>query len=154
MRDLDVDVKMFSATPGGAFPDYAKALEKTAEFVYAGSQWDPGLPNPGNPEFVAAYQKEFTRDPSLGSAAAYAGCQLFVDAVRRVGSLDSDKLREDLLKVKTKTVFGDFAVDERGYQIAHKAITVQWQDGRQVVVWPDEMAAGKPRFPTLPWSQR
>jgi branched-chain amino acid transport system substrate-binding protein len=154
MRDLDVDVKMFSATPGGAFPDYAKALEKTAEFAYAGSFWDPGLPYPGNPEFVAAYQQEFTRNPSLGSAAAYAGCQLFVDAVRRVGSLDSDKLREDLLKVKTTTVFGDFAVDERGYQIAHKAITVQWQDGRQVVVWPDAMAAGKPRFPTPPWSQR
>ena len=52
MRDLDVDVKMFSATPGGAFPDYAKALEKTAEFAYAGSFWDPGLPYPGNPEFV------------------------------------------------------------------------------------------------------
>jgi branched-chain amino acid transport system substrate-binding protein len=154
MRDLDVDVKMFSATPGGAFPDYAKALEKTAEFAYAGSFWDPGLPYPGNPEFVAAYLKEFTRDPSLGSAAAYAGCLLFMDAVRRVGSLDSDKLREDLLKVKATTVFGDFAVDERGYQIAHKAITVQWQDGRQVVVWPDAMAAGKPRFPTPPWSQR
>ena len=73
MRDLDVDVKMFSATPGGAFPDYAKALEKTAEFAYAGSFWDPGLPYPGNPEFVAAYQKEFTRDPSLGLCGGLRG---------------------------------------------------------------------------------
>ena len=77
-----------------------------------------------------------------------------MEAVRRAGSLDSDKLREELLKLKTKTVFGDFAVDERGFQVGHKAITIQWQDDKQVVVWPDEVAASKARFPTLPWSQR
>ncbi len=154
MRELDVNVKMYSATPGGGFPDYYKALAKTAEFVYAGSYWDPGLAYPGNREFVAAYQKEFNHAPSFLSASSYAGCQLFVEAVQRVGSLDSDKLRVELLKVRTKTLFGDFAVDERGFQIGHKAITTQWQDGKEVVVWPDEVAAGKPRFPTPPWSAR
>ena len=77
-----------------------------------------------------------------------------MDAVRRTGTLDSDLVRGDLLKLKTKTVFGDFAVDERGYQIGHKATTVQWQDGRSVLVWPDEVATGKARFPTPPWSGR
>jgi branched-chain amino acid transport system substrate-binding protein len=56
--------------------------------------------------------------------------------------------------LKTKTVFGDFAVDERGFQVGHKAITIQWQDDKPVVVWPDEVAAGKPRLPIPPWSQR
>jgi branched-chain amino acid transport system substrate-binding protein len=154
VRELDVNVKMYGATPGGAFPDYSKTLGNTAEFVYSGSSWEPGLPYPGNQEFVAAYQQEFTHDPSSGSAASYAGCQLFVDAVRRADSLDSDKLREVLLKLKTQTVFGDFAVDERGFQVAHKAITIQWQDGKSAVVWPDEAATSKPRFPTPPWSQR
>ncbi len=154
MRDLDVNVKMYSATPGGGFLDYYKALGKTAESVYAGSYWDPGLPYPGNREFVAAYQTELNHAPSFLSASSYAGCQLFIEAVRRTGGLDSDKLREELQQVKTKTVFGDFAVDERGFQIGHKAITIQWQDGKQVVVWPDEVAVGKPRFPTPPWSAR
>jgi len=154
MKELDVNVKMLSATPGGGFLDYQKALANLAEFVYAGSYWDPSLPYPGNREFVAAYQKEFNRPPSFLSPASYAGCQLFVEAVRRAGSLDSDKLRDELLKLKTKTVFGDFAVDERGFQMGHKAITVQWQDGKEAVVWPDAVAAGKPRFPTPPWSQR
>jgi branched-chain amino acid transport system substrate-binding protein len=153
MRELGVIVKMLSATPGAGFPDYEKALGKMAEFVYAGSYWNPNLPYPGNRQFVAAYQKEFNSAPSFLGPAAYAGCQLLVEAVHRVGSLDSDKLREDLLKLKTKTVFGDFAVDERGFQIGHEAITIQWQDGKQMVVWPDEVAAGKPRFPTPPWSQ-
>jgi len=45
-------------------------------------------------------------------------------------------------------------VDERGYQIGHRMVTIQWQEGRQVIVWPDEVAVGKPRFPTPPWGMR
>ena len=30
----------------------------------------------------------------------------------------------------------------------------QWQDGKKVIVWPEELAPDKPRFPTPPWSQR
>ena len=134
--------------------EYYKLLGKTAEFVYGASQWEAGLPYPGNKEFVEAYQKEFNRPPSYHSATAYAGCQLFVDAARRVGSLDSDKLRDELLRFRAKTMFGDYAVDERGFQIAHRMVTIQWQDGKQVLVWPDEVAAGKARFPTPPWNQR
>jgi hypothetical protein len=37
---------------------------------------------------------------------------------------------------------------------APAACTCQWQDGKKVIVWPEELAPGKPRFPTPPWSQR
>ena len=39
-------------------------------------------------------------------------------------------------------------------QIGHKGVTVQWQDGKQVVVWPHDVAAGNARFPTPPWDKR
>jgi branched-chain amino acid transport system substrate-binding protein len=154
MKDLDFNVRMLSSLPYGLLPDYYQRLGREAEFVYSGSFWEAGLPNPGNQEFVTAYEKEFNRAPAVQSANAYAGCQLFVEAVHRAGSLDSDKLREVLLALKTKTVLGDFAVDQRGFQVGHRAITIQWQDGKQVVIWPDELASGKPRFPTPPWSER
>jgi hypothetical protein len=64
----------------------------------------------------------------------------------------SVRAQEGVRRIGTKTVLGDFAVDERGFQVAHKPITIQ-QDGKQVVVWPDEVVSGKPRFPTPPWSQ-
>jgi len=153
-RDVDLDVKMLASLPYGGLPDYQKRLEKTADFVYSATFWEPSLPYPGNREFVAAYEKEFARAPALQAANGYAGCQLFVEAARRAGSVDSDKLREVMLKLRTRTILGDFAVDERGFQTAHKAVTTQWQDGKQVIVWPDDVAAGKPRFPTPPWSAR
>lgn len=153
-RELDLNVSMLSSVPYGLLPDYYKQLGKDAEFVYSGSFWETSLPYPGNQEFVTAYEKEFKRAPAVQSAGAYAACRLLTETVQRIGSLDSDKLREALLPLKTKTVLGDFAVDERGYQTAHKAITIQWQNGQQVVVWPDDVTSGKPRFPSPPWSQR
>jgi branched-chain amino acid transport system substrate-binding protein len=33
-------------------------------------------------------------------------------------------------------------------------VMFQWLDGKKVTVWPDELASGKPRFPTPPWNQR
>ena len=152
MKEQSINVKMFGTTT--AVAEYQKELGKVAEFAYGASPWEPSLPYPGVKEFVDAYQKEFNNAPSLHAAGAYAGCQLFIEAARQAGSLDSEKLREHLLKLKTKTIFADYAVDERGYQIANKGLFVQWQDGVKVVVWPDQFATAKPRFPTPAWSQR
>ena len=33
-------------------------------------------------------------------------------------------------------------------------VTIQWQDGKQVVVWPESVAPGKARFPTPPLQKR
>lgn len=154
MREIDLNVKMLSSLPYGGLPDYQKRLDKAAEFVYSSTFWEPSLPYPGNREFVTAYEKDFNRAPALQAANAYAGCQLFAEAARRAGSVDSDKLRDAVLKLRTKTILGDFAVDERGFQVAHRSVTTQWQDSKQVIIWPDDVAAGKPRFPTPPWTAR
>jgi len=154
MKEVDFNVKMLSSLPYGLLPEYYKRLGKEAEFVYSATFWEAALPNPGNQDFVAAYEKEFKRAPAVQSANSYAGCQIFVEAVRRAGTTDSERLREALLTLKTKTVLGDFAVDQRGFQVGQKAVTIQWQDGKQAVVWPDDLASAKMRFPTPPWSQR
>ena len=154
MRELDVNVRMFGTTVGGDLPEFYKALGRTAEFVYGASQWEPGLSYPGAREFAAAYESEFGRPPSYHAAAAYAACMLMAEAINRTGSLDPERLRDYLLKLSTTTVFGAFDVDERGYQLGHRMVTIQWQEGRQVIVWPDEVTAGKARFPTPPWGMR
>ena len=152
MKERDVNVKMFGTTT--AVAEFQQALGRAAEHAYGASPWEPSVPYPGVKAFVDAYQKEFQKPPSLHAAGAYAGCQLFMEAARRAGSVDSEQVRDQLLKLKTTTIFGDFAVDDRGYQIANRGLLVQWQDGVKVVVWPDRFATSKPRFPAPSWSQR
>ncbi len=154
MKELNVNPKMFGVTVGGDIPEFYTLLKQNAEYVYGSTQWDEALPYPGQKEFLAAYAKKFKHEPSYHAAAGYAGCLIYAEAAKRAKSLDSDLVRAELLKLKIRTAFGDYAIDQDGFQIAHKMVMIQWQDAKRVVVWPDDLATGKPRYPTPPWSQR
>jgi branched-chain amino acid transport system substrate-binding protein len=153
---------------GVDLPKFYEVLGRDAEFVYGVTAWVPELVEiragglipiarqyPGVREFVESHKKELPdAEISYHSAAGYGGCQILVEAIRRAGSLDSEKLREAILRMDYNTVFGGFRVDRDGLQIAHKMVMFQWQDGKKVIVWPEELAPVKARFPTPPWNQR
>ena len=168
MRDLNVNVKMYGVTVGGDLPKFYELLGRNGEFVYGATQWEPDLVTlragglipiarqyPGAREFVESYRKEFPGlDLSYQTAAAYAACQTLLETIKRSGSLDGEKLRGVIANLDLNTVFGAFKVDQGGFQIAHKMVMFQWQDGKKAIVWPEELAPGKPRFPTPAWNQR
>ena len=154
MKELAVNPKMFGVTVGGDLPEFYDTLKQNAEYIYGATQWEHTLPYPGNQEFFDTYKKEFAHEPSYHSAAGYAGCLIYAEGVRRAGSLDADKVREALLKLELKTAFGEYKVDQDGFQIAHKMVTFQWQGEKKVTVWPDDLAQGKARFPTPAWNAR
>ena len=169
MKELDLNPKMLGLTSGVDLPRFYEVLGRSAEFIYGATQWEPDLMMlvregvlipvarryPGAREFVEAHWKEFPgAELSYHSAAAYAACQLLVEAMHRSGSIDGEKVRDAILKLDLNTVFGAFKVNQDGLQTAHKMLIFQWQDGKKVIVWPDELAPGKPRFPTPPWRER
>jgi len=154
MKELNINPKMYGVTVGGDLPEFYGLLKQNAEYIYGATQWEADLPYPGQKEFVAAYTKEFGREPVYHSASGYAGCMIYAEAVKRAGTLDAEKVRDVLLKLEMRTAFGDYKVDQDGFQVAHKMVTFQWQDGKKVTVWPDELAGGKARLPTPPWTQR
>lgn len=95
---------------------------------------------PAAREFVESYRKEFPgADLSYQTAQGYGACQILLEGIRRAGSLDGDVIRDVILKMDLNTVFGAFRVDQHGVQIAHKMLMFQWQDGKKVVVWPEEL---------------
>ena len=168
MKASDVNPKMFGVTVGGDLPKFYQQLGPLAEYVYGAAQWEPDLVTlragglipiarqyPGAREFVEAYHKEY---PGAGlsyqTAQGYGACEVHLEAIRRAGTLDGEKVREAILKMDFNTSFGAFRVDESGLQAAHKMVMFQWQDGKKAIVWPENLAPAKPRFPTPPWNQR
>ena len=154
MKELAVNPKMFGVTVGGDLPEFYDTLKQNAEYIYGATQWEHVLPYAGNQEFFESYKKDFNHEPSYHSAAGYAGCLIYAEAVKRAGSLESDKVREQLLKLEMRSPFGDYKVDQDGFQVAHKMVTFQWQKEKKVVVWPDDLAKGKALFPTPAWTSR
>ena len=155
MKELNVNPKMFGLTVGGDLPEFYDLLKQNAEYIYGSTQWDESLPYPGQKEFLAAYRAKFKgQEPSYHTAAGYAGCLIYAEAVKKAGTLDADKVRDQLLKMEIRTAFGDYKIEPDGFQIAHKMVMLQWQDGKRIVVWPDDLANGKMRYPTPEWSKR
>ena len=165
MKALNVNPRMFGLATD---PPIYEILRRDAEFVYGVAPWMPELVEvragglipiarqyPGAREFVEAHKKEFPGAAlATSTASGYGACQILVEAIKRAGSLDREKLRAAILKMDHNTVYGGFRVDRDGVQIAHKHVMFQWQDGKRVIVWPEELAPNQPRFPTPPWSQR
>jgi branched-chain amino acid transport system substrate-binding protein len=152
MKQQDVNLKLFGTS--GAVSQFQEALGLDADYVYGLSAWEPSLPYDGIEGFTSAYRERFGINPSFHAAGGYGGCQLLAEAVTLAGNLDQQAIREVLLELETQTIFSNFAVDERGYQIANQGVTIQWQNGEKVVVWPEELATGEIWFPAPEWQQR
>src|SRR2546426_1244278 len=91
MKALNVNPKMYGVTVGGDLPEFYDTLKQNAEYIYGATQWEHTLPYPGNQEWFDTYKKEFGHEPSYHSAAGYAGCVIYAEAVKRANSLDGDK---------------------------------------------------------------
>lgn len=168
MKASDLNPKMFGVTIGGDLPTFYQTLGPLAEFVYGAAQWEPDLvalragglipiarQYPGAREFVETYHREYPgADLSYQTAQGYAACEVHLEAVRRAGALAGERVRDAILKMDLNTAFGAFKVDETGLQVAHRMVLFQWQDGKKAIVWPEELAPAKPRFPTPPWNRR
>jgi branched-chain amino acid transport system substrate-binding protein len=168
MKEADINPKMFGVTVGGDLPKFHETLGRSAEFIYGASQWEETLVTlragglipiarqyPGAKEFVESYRKEFPgADLSYQTAQGYGACQVLLEGVKRAGSLDAERIRDAIARLDTPTIFGAFKVDGDGFQVGHKMVLFQWQDGKKAIVWPEDLAPGTPRFPTPQWSQR
>jgi hypothetical protein len=88
------------------------------------------------------------------SAAGYPGCQILPEAITRP-PLPGEREAEGR-HPEDGSPHGLRGLQSRpdGFQIAHKMLMFRWQDGKKVIVWPEELAPRKARFPTPPGSQR
>jgi len=163
MADLDIDVKAISMIVAVTLPAFKEALGDKAEGMFGPAQWEFGVKygpaeakkvgmawfGPGNEEWVKLVN-EFSggKAPDYHAAEAGQAPLVYCKAVELANSLDPDKVREAFNKLNLMTFFGEFKIDPKtGLQTGHTMVTVQWQDGKKVIVWPPEAATGKYSYP-------
>ncbi|MBI3089332.1 MAG: amino acid ABC transporter substrate-binding protein [Candidatus Tectomicrobia bacterium] len=147
MKELDVRPKLFAATVGPATPEFYKNLGPIAENVIGPSQWEPTLKTKGNADFVRTYTEMFKREPDYHTGSAVAAAIVLEEAVRRAGSLDQEKIRQQLVSMKLETPFGKYGVNADGLQMEHESILIQWQNGKKEIIWPAPLASAQVRIP-------
>jgi branched-chain amino acid transport system substrate-binding protein len=156
LRELNINLKLFSGTVGPGLPKFAQQLGPTAEYVLGYSQWEPVpdiLKLPGMKEFIAAYQKRYGEKPNYHAGGTFGALQVTEAAIKQAGSFDNEKLRQALATIDVNTAFGRYKVDARGMN-SHEGITFQILRGERRIVWPDKWAEVKPELPMPEWSKR
>ncbi len=85
------------------------------------AQWIAGA----DPEWEAC----LPRAADYPAAQALAACLVAERALAAAGSADPERLWAAALGLRTRTLLGPFAVDQRGRQIAHAPLIVRWEPG-------------------------
>jgi branched-chain amino acid transport system substrate-binding protein len=107
--------------------------------------------------FAEGFKKRFGNYPSYAGYTAYDEVYYLVDAIKRAGGTDSDKMVSALEKTDWIGTVGRVQFYGKDEPFTHSlrygkdlsGLVMQWQDGKQVTVWPTQLATGKVTFPSF-----
>ena len=110
--DIPVMGPAFSFDQGilGAVGDAALGVKNS-------SQWNKDLDNEANKVFVAAYQKEYNKLPSLYSSQGYDAANLILSALKKSPVSEKDAFRKALKAADFASPRGDFKFGNNNFPI-------------------------------------
>lgn len=131
------------AGPPSLWPEFWKTVGKYGNLeLFVSRMHEKVMLTPVAKEFDATYRKKFQKAPTdYKSRSIYDVLLIGADAIKRAGSTDSDKLVKSLegtnLVVSSGTVkFGTEKGSYAYHQWQPPMLIIQWQDKKQVVVYP------------------
>jgi branched-chain amino acid transport system substrate-binding protein len=113
----------------------------------------PALPRAG---LAAAFKARFGTPPAYTGYTAYDEVHIIPDAVTRAGSTDPDKMVTEFEKTDFEGTIGRIAFYGKNDEFTHglksgpgyiTGLVFQWQNEKQITVWPEKIAEGKLKFP-------
>ena len=128
---LSKDMTLFG--PGfSADEDVIRAVGEPMLGMFNSSQWAHDMQNPVNKRFVADFQKDYGRMPTLYASQGYDAARLMDAAVRDVkGNLgDKAALRKAIAAAKFDSVRGAFKFNSNGYPIQDYYLRVITKDAQ------------------------
>jgi branched-chain amino acid transport system substrate-binding protein len=167
--DLQFDALVSAGAVGFGSPDFGKSLGKGAEGPFA--LVEPAGMNPKavakevsalEAEIAKRYEAKYGEKYAASAQLGAAGIWLLAEVLKRTGGdLNPDKVRAAVLGIDIPvggTLNGWGVKFQDNGQNAPDRVQhymLQWQDGRQVTVWPERFAIAPMKFVPLPkWSER
>jgi len=157
-KSLGVAPKMYSFTVGVPSEDFRKALGKDADYAFGMTAWLPSAALKdrwfGDAEkFAAEYKARFGYDPDYHAASGVADVEAVVQAMEDANSIDPQKVRDALAKVKFESLYGPIAFNAHG-QIDLPQVVIQVQNGNLAEVYGGKGFVTQPKYPMPAWASR
>ena len=172
---LKADAGIFVWTVGAGAPTYVEAVGDACYAMCCESLWEGILDTPGNEEYLEDTHRIAGLPPEkheYHTTFGYLAGQLMEIAVKEVGAIDKEAIRDTLFEMEVETVYGPYKVlpldsPDSGFQTASKGLLIQWQpkkagveyppgqvivgDWVKEVIYPYELATAEPIWPHPGW---
>ncbi len=158
-KEINFTPKAMLITVGPSNPEFVAEVGADAEYILGPTQWERTMSWKGPwfgtaEEYAQRYEKLWGEPPTYQAAESTATALALHVAIENAGSLETDAVRQALLDLDIMTFYGPINFDETGKNIAKPMGTIQIQDGKIVVVAPEEAAVAEIRYPMPPWNER
>jgi branched-chain amino acid transport system substrate-binding protein len=110
-------------------------------------------------KFYDGYIGKYNNEPATYFAPlSYTAVYIIKEAIERAGSLDTDALIAAMEKTDYTSPLGETVTFSPSNIISHQGIRqqkiLQWQEGRQEVIWPFQFQTADPVYPFPGWEDR
>lgn len=129
-----------------SLPNWPDLGEAGVNVFATTSTWQE-LDNNGLAEFSEFILGELDTDvmPAYAASGLAAG-QVLQQAVEGAGTIDSEAVREYIAENEFDTAIGEISYNDDG-TVEFNAVLLQYQEGGNVVVWPEDIATGDAVIP-------
>ncbi|WGS23961.1 MULTISPECIES: ABC transporter substrate-binding protein [unclassified Bradyrhizobium] len=158
-KNQQVPIPMFGISSQATNETFGKDTNDAAEGVLYQGVSGPGVAvTPKSVPFAEGFRKRYGNYPSYAGYTAYDEVYYIADAVKRAGSTDADKMVAALEKTDWEGTIGRVQFYGKDDPFTHSikygkglitGLMLQWQGGKQVAVWPKEVAKSDLKFPSF-----
>jgi branched-chain amino acid transport system substrate-binding protein len=149
MVDQEMKAPVVTMIAGPAYQDFIEQAGATAENITSASWWHPAEQYDGKDifgttgNFVKLFHDKYKSDPDYGQASAAVCGALFQMAIERAGSLDRDKVRDELAKLDVMTFWGPVKFGPNGQINSLEPPVFQIQGSKPIVLFPSAIKQGE-----------
>jgi branched-chain amino acid transport system substrate-binding protein len=149
MADQQIKASVLSMIAGPAYQEFIDAAGASGENITSAAWWHPAAQYSGKDIFgttanyVKLFREKYKSDPDYAQASASVSGALFQMAIERAGSLDRDKVRDELAKMNEMTFWGPVKFGPTGQIDSLEPPVFQLQGGKAVVLSPALIKQGE-----------
>jgi branched-chain amino acid transport system substrate-binding protein len=156
-KNQQVPIPMYGISAQALSPTFWNDTNGAAQGVPSLAVATPDVAvTPKTKPFAQAFKAKYGSAPAYTGYTAYDDVYIIAEAIQRAGSTDPDKMVTEMEKTKFDGTIGHIEFYGKDDQFTHgiksgpgyvTGLVFQWQDGKQVTVWPKKIAEGKLKFP-------
>ena len=149
LHERDVNIKMVCGVSNGGISDskfiedFGDTVENYLDLNY---RFNPNADK--TKALLESYKSTYGQDMSVHAVWGYESIYVIADALERAASAEPKALRDALKETNIEdhvlAQSGPITFDEKGENINAAGVLIQIQNGKHVVVYPEEFAEAKP----------